>query len=56
VALNVPPAIQAATKMMVGYLYSERYGSNEHATQIQGFYLPIGVTAILFPYRTPTAL
>ena len=56
VAMNVPYAVQAATKMMVGYLYSERYGSNEHTTQVQGFYLPIGVTALLYPYRTPTAL
>lgn len=55
-AQNVPYPIQAATLMLVGYLYRERDGSNEYQTQIAGFYLPIGVTAILYPYRTPTAL
>lgn len=55
-ALNVPPAIQAATLMTIGWLYRERDGSLEYVTPIAGFYLPIGVTAILYPYRTPTAL
>jgi hypothetical protein len=55
-ALNVPAQIQNATLMMVGYLYRERDGSNEYETPIAGFYLPAGVTAMLYRFRTPTAL
>jgi hypothetical protein len=49
----VLPEVQNATLMLVGYFYKERDGSNEHAVPAQfGYgYLPIGVTALLFPLR-----
>lgn len=56
IALNVPYPIQIATLLMTGYLYRERDGSLEYQNPIAGFYLPVGVTALLYPYRTPTAL
>jgi len=45
--------VQNATLMLVGYFYKEREGSNENAVPTQwGYgYLPLGVTAILFPIR-----
>lgn len=54
--INVQARVQAATLLLIGYLYKEREGSNEHAVPAQwGYgYLPIGVTALLYPLRTPT--
>lgn len=55
-AMDVPKRVQSATLMMVGYLYRERDAGNEYQVPAQwGFgYLPIGVTALLYPLRRPT--
>lgn len=47
----VPFAIEAATLMMCAYLYRLR-GDNEDNTYERG-YLPMPVTAILYPLRDP---
>lgn len=58
--VNVKPHIQAPTMMLVGYLYKQRDGGMDESTRMQyGFtlgygYMPIGVTALLYPYRVPT--
>lgn len=56
--VGVPVRVQQATLMMVGYLYRERDGSQEHKVDSQfGYgYMPQGVTALLFPLRKPAAL
>lgn len=58
VAIDVPKRVQAATLMLIGYLYRERDGSNEYPVQSQwGYgYLPIGVTALLYSLRRPTVV
>lgn len=54
--VNVKPHVQIPTLMLVGYLYKERDGSMEFAVPNQyGYgYMPVGVTALLYPYRVPT--
>lgn len=51
-----PPKVQSAVLMLIGYLYRERDGSMEHTVPSQyGYgYLPLGVTALLYPLRKPT--
>jgi hypothetical protein len=55
-AMDVPKRVQAATLIMVGYLYRERDASNENQVPAQwGYgYLPVGVTALLYSLRKPT--
>lgn len=48
---DVPPAIKAATAMLVGMLMANRDGDPEKA--FERGYLPAPVTAILFPLRDP---
>jgi hypothetical protein len=54
--VDVPHRVRAATLMLIGYLYRERDASMEHAVPTQwGFgFLPLGVTALLYPLRKPT--
>lgn len=49
--VDAPYAVQAATLLMVGYLYRMR-DSNEGGEYQQG-YLPMPVTALLYPLRSP---
>lgn len=55
----IPRAVQAATLLMIGYLYKNREPADPKTmTEIQYMlgYLPMPVTALLYPYRTPTVL
>lgn len=49
--VGVPANVQAATLLMLGYLYKDRDNNAEQAYQ-QG-YLPAPVTALLYPDRDP---
>ncbi len=54
--LDVPFAVQAATLLMVGYLYRLR-DDNDNSSFRAAFdraYLPMPVTALLTPYRCPS--
>jgi len=55
-AMDVPKRVQSAVLMLTGYLYRERDASMENQVPTQwGYgYLPIGVTALLYPLRRPT--
>jgi len=48
----INPVIKSATLLMTGYLYRNR-SDNEGAAFQQGF-LPMPVTALLYPLRDPT--
>lgn len=50
--LDVPYAVQAATLLMVGYLY--RLRDNNGDGDFDRGYLPMPVTALLTPYRCPS--
>lgn len=50
--LDVPYAVQAATLLMIGYLYRLRDGNGDG--DFDRGYLPMPVTAILQPYRDPS--
>lgn len=49
--VGVPENVQAATLLMLGYLYKDRDNNADNAYQ-QG-YLPAPVTALLYPNRDP---
>lgn len=54
---EVPEAVvKHATLALASMMYRERDGSNEYAVPAQyGYgYLPVGVTALLYPYRKPS--
>lgn len=54
----IPAAVQAATLLLTGILYKIRDGEGgiiNPQFHDQG-YLPLAVTALLYPYRTPTVL
>lgn len=48
---SVPYAVQAATLLMTGYLY--RLRDNNEGGEYQQGYLPMPVTALLYPLRDP---
>lgn len=49
--LDVPYAVKAATLLMTGYLY--RLRDNNEGGEYQQGYLPMPVTALLYPLRDP---
>lgn len=49
--VGIPENVQAATLLMLGYLYKDRDNNADSAYQ-QG-YLPAPVTALLYPRRDP---
>ena len=49
--LDAPYAVQAATLLMTGYLY--RLRDNNEGGEYQQGYLPMPVTALLYPLRDP---
>lgn len=51
-AENVPTAVRAATKLMLGYLW--RYRDENPDKEFERGYLPAPVTALLTPYRDPS--
>lgn len=54
---EVPEAtVKVAQMQLASMMYRERDGSNEYAVPAQyGYgYLPIGVVALLYPYRKPS--
>lgn len=53
VAYAVPPEVQAATKLLVGYFFRNRDGREPDTEGWQQGYLPIAVTALLYPLRDP---
>lgn len=50
--IGIPFEIQAATLLMLGYLYRDRDGDPDKAYEMG--YLPRPVTALLYPYRVPS--
>lgn len=51
VPIGIPFEIQAATLLLVGYLYKDRDGDPDKA--FTHGYLPMGVMSLLYPYRDP---
>ena len=49
--IDPPYAVQAATLLMTGYLY--RLRDNNEGGEYQQGYLPMPVTALLYPLRSP---
>lgn len=49
--IGLPYAILAATLILVGYLYRMR--DNNDGNEFDRGYLPMPVTALLYPYRKP---
>lgn len=54
----VPKRVQAGVLLVIGFLYRERDGSNEHAVPTEyGFgFLPAGAEAVLHSLRRPTVV
>lgn len=50
--LGIPYEVQAATLLMVGYLYKDRDSDEEKAYEMG--YLPKPVTALLYVHRVPS--
>lgn len=53
IAYAVPPEVQTATKLLVGYFFRNRDGSEPNSDGWQPGYLPPPVTALLYPLRDP---
>lgn len=49
-----PDAIKHAVLLLVGYF--DQYRNAESDTPTNAVYLPLPVQALLYPYRTPTAI
>lgn len=56
VVADVPQDVQFATLLLVGHFYKNREAQGDSPVPAAyGYgYLPLGVTALLYPYRTPT--
>lgn len=52
IAIDVPEDVQLATLILVGYF--DRQRDEDDAREFEPGYLPRPVTALLYPYRTPT--
>ena len=52
IAIDVPEDVQIATLLLVGYFYKQR--DEDANKEFEPGALPRPVTALLFPYRTPT--
>lgn len=50
--ITVPRKVQAATLLMLGYLFKDRDNDENHEYEMG--YLPRPVMALLYSYRTPT--
>ena len=50
--IGIPYDVQAATLLMLGYLYKDRDGDPDKAYEMG--YLPRPVTALLYVYRVPS--
>lgn len=50
--MGIPYEIQAATLLMLGYLYKDRDGDPDKA--YEHGYLPMPVMSLLYPYRVPS--
>jgi hypothetical protein len=50
--IGIPYEVQAATLLMLGYLYRMR--DNNEGGEFEMGYLPKPVTALLYPYRVPS--
>src|SRR5207245_838994 len=52
IAIDVPEDVQIATLLLVGYFYKQR--DEDAGKEFEAGALPRPVTALLYPYRTPT--
>lgn len=52
VPLGIPYEVQAATLLMLGYLYKDRDGDPDKA--YEHGYLPMPVMSLLYPHRVPS--
>ena len=50
--IGIPYEVQAATLLMLGYLYKDRDADPDKAYELG--YLPKPVMALLYPHRTPS--